>query len=494
MSVPPILSTAGMQAADAAAVAAGIASFALMEAAGRAVARAIAARFAPVPVLVLCGPGNNGGDGFAAARYLQALGWPDVRVALSGEPGRLEGDAARAAAGWPGPVLPWPDRLEPEAGLVVDAVFGTGLARPVPAPVRALLEAAADRPRVAVDVPSGLTGDGSLGFAPWLAELPPATLTVTFHTRKPAHLFPVSARLCGEIVVAPIGIPPGITPPDPVCLNAPQLWRMRLPVPDALSHKHNRGRLAVLSGPRHATGAARLAARAGARVGAGWTSVVCGPAAADILATHETALLLAVVRDRPGWEAAVLRHDAVVAGPAWGLCAERAAELDWLLASDRPLVLDADALTLLARSDAAMAALAARAAPCVLTPHDGEFARLAAGRLDPVPAACRLAGTRALARLTGAVVVRKGAVTVVAAPDGQVRLNDHASPWLATAGTGDVLAGLAGGLLAQGLAAFDAAAAAVWIHGDTGRRAGPGLLASDLEHHVGPALAALEVP
>ena len=490
-AAPAILSTEGMRAADAAAIASGIASTTLMEAAGRGVAEAVADRFGPCPVLVLCGPGNNGGDGFVAARHLRQLGWRDVRVALLGEDSALRGDAAWARSGWSGPVLPWPAAPDPDVGLVIDAVFGTGLARAVPGPVRALLEAAAYLPRVCVDVPSGMTGDGSLFHAPWLADLPPAALTVTFHARKPAHVLAAPAALCGAVVVQPIGIPPQLVPADWLEANTPDLWRHLYPWPGVRSHKHVRGRLAVFCGPRHATGAARLAARAGARIGAGWTALLATPQAADIVAAHETSLVIEVLRGAGLPEGFADRYGAGVFGPAAGLDGAAAARLAALLETPVPLVLDADALTLLARDEALRARLTARAAATILTPHDGEFARLVADRQPREVRACHLASTRAAARELGCIVVRKGATTVIAAPDGRTRINSHASPWLATAGTGDVLAGLIGGLLAQGLDAFEAASMAVWLHGDAGLRAGPGLLAEDLERQIPAVLAGL---
>lgn len=490
-AAPAILSTEGMRAADAAAIASGIASTTLMEAAGRGVAEAVADRFAPCPVLVLCGPGNNGGDGFVAARHLQQLGWRDVRVALLGDEGALRGDAAWARGRWGGAVLPWPAAPDADVALVIDAVFGTGLARAVPSAVRSLFEVSAHLPRVCVDVPSGLTGDSSLFHAPWLTDLPPAALTVTFHTRKPAHVLAASAALCGEILVKPIGIPPQLVPADWLEANTPDLWRHLYPWPGARSQKHARGRLAVFCGPRHATGAARLAARAGARIGAGWTALLATPQAADIVAAHETSLVIEVLRAAGLPEGFAARYGAAVFGPAVGLDASAAARLAALLATAMPLVLDADALTLVARDEALRAQLSSRQGTTILTPHDGEYARLIGTRQAPELQACHLASTRAAAQALGCIIVRKGAATVIAAPDGRARINTHASPWLATAGTGDVLAGLIGGLLAQGLDGFEAASMAVWLHGDAGLRAGPGLLAEDLERTLPACLADL---
>jgi ADP-dependent NAD(P)H-hydrate dehydratase / NAD(P)H-hydrate epimerase len=447
---------------------------------------AMTARWPRQPVSVLCGPGNNGGDGFVVARLLRRARWP-VELHLHGQLAELKGDAALAAAGWEGPVLPLPDRLEP-GRLVVDALFGTGIARLLPDTVSALLHGdgrAAGLKLIAVDVPSGMTGDGSLHFAPMLAAAPPADLTVTFHARKPAHLFPETARACGEIVVAPIGIPPMLVPPDAVTLNTPSGWLAHLPWPNGTSHKHNRGRLAVFSGPRHSTGAARLAARAGARIGAGWTALFATPQAADIIAAHETSLLIEVMREEAGsLPLSITRYQAAVFGPAAGLSKREAGLLERLCDLDLPLLLDADALGLLAELEGGPGQLRRRTPHTVLTPHDGEFARLFGPHLSAETSACRLSSTRAAAALSGCTVVRKGAVTVIAQPDGRAVLNDHASPWLATAGTGDVLSGLVGGLLAQGMDGFMAACAAVWMHGDAARRLGPGLLAEDLERAI----------
>lgn len=498
-----LLTSAEMRAADAAAIAAGVSSTALMEAAGAAVAQAVMARWTPRPVLVLCGPGNNGGDGFVAARHLREAGWPvtlalmeqatfnpdqtgretdapadTARTTLTDrQPERaqaardaLRGDAAWAAASWNGPVADWPAVIPPGTGLVIDAVFGTGLRAAPPPSVSGLL-ATASCPIVAVDVPSGLSGDGDC-----MGPVAAAALTVTFHRLKPAHVL-VSARpLIGEVVLADIGIPDQGQAAATLTLNAPDLWRAILPWPRTASHKHNRGRLAVMAGPRHATGAARLAARAGARAGAGWTAIFATAQSADIIAAHETSLLVQVRREpscRPGD-----RFAAVVFGPAAGLDARARDDL-WALceAAGQPeqvLVLDADALTLGSEAPARLwAALAARKA--VLTPHEGEFARL-----FPSLPFNRIEGARTAARLSGAVVVRKGADTVIAAPDGRTCLNTHATPWLASAGTGDVLAGLIGGLCAGGMEPFEAACAATWIHGEAGLRVGPGLVAEDL--------------
>ena len=440
-------------AADQAAVALGRPVAWLMENAGRAVARAVRARLRPCRTLVLCGPGNNGGDGAVAARHLAAAGWP-VRVALLAPP---RGDAAVAAARWRGPRAPFTPEEAARAELVVDAVFGAGLARDLDAAVADVLRAA--RRLVAVDVPSGL--DGATGLARGYA--PQADLTVTFFRLKPGHLLLPGRTLCGETVLADIGLPDAALPDGVRTFrNHPSLWP--LPVPDPSGHKYSRGHVTVLGGPAM-TGAARLAAAAARRAGAGMVTIAA-TAAADIYRAGEPGV---IVDERPVADLlADPRRNAWVCGPGLGAAASAAA-LPALLAAGRPVVVDADALTLCAGAPERLRGAA------VLTPHAGEFARI----FGP-PGPDRLASVRAAAALTGAVVLLKGADTIVAAPDGRAVVNDNAPPWLATAGAGDVLAGIIAALLGQGMPAWEAAAAAAWLHGAAATQAGPGLIAEDL--------------
>ena len=468
-----LLSVYEMVRADRWAIAAGIPGEVLMEAAGRAVADRICARWDRRPAAILCGPGNNGGDGFVIARLLAARGWP-LSVALLGERGALKGDAAIHAARWDGTVAALgPDALA-GAGLVVDAIFGSGLVRPLDGPARAVIEALAgmDIPCVAVDVPSGVDGDTGaiLGAAPDVA------MTVTFFRKKPGHLLMPGRAKMGDIHVADIGIPERVLAEiaPKTFENGPALWRAALRRPLPGDHKYSRGH-AVIAGGATMTGAARLAARAALRIGAGMVSVVCPPGAVPIYAA-DTAAILVVAADDPTGLADYLanaRRDAALIGPGAGL---GEATRQMVLAASRtakPLVLDADGLSVFAQDPAALFAAIA-GVEVLMTPHEGEFSRLFEAAGD------KLARARAAAAVSGATVLLKGADTVIAAPDGRAAINANAPPTLATAGAGDVLAGIATGLLAQGLSAFDAGSAAAWIHGAAAHRFGPGLIADDL--------------
>jgi len=470
----------------------------LMENAGRAVADAVGHRW-PVGsrVVVLCGPGNNGGDGFVAARILKERGHV-VRLALLGDRDRLSGDAAEAAARWRGAV----EAADPaalrgalaEAAVVVDALFGAGLARPLEGPAAALVEAvnAARRPVVAVDLPSGV--DGATGRVMGVAIR--ASLSVTFFRLKPGHLLLPGRRLCGQTLVADIGIRDGVLAAvgAKTMRDLPPLWRDRLLAPELDGHKYSRGHAVVVSGPMARTGAARLAAEAALRVGAGLVTLASPPDALMVNAAHLTAVMLARLDGADGLAEILAdrRRNALVLGPAVGVGAATAALVAVALAAAPALVLDADALTTMAADPApAFAAIAARPAPVVLTPHEGEFARLFPDLAEKASDLPKTERARAAAARSGAIVILKGPDTVIAAPDGRAAIADNGPPDLATAGSGDVLAGLVGGLLARGLAGFEAAAAAVWLHGECGRRAGPGLIAEDLATELRPILAAL---
>lgn len=436
---------------------------ALMEAAGRAVAMAIRRRFPPCRTLVLAGPGNNGGDGYVAARLLETAGW-DVAVAPLAPP-RPGSDAAQAAARWRGPRR----GLEEvgRAGLVVDALFGAGLARDFDGPAAEALRAAR-APVVAVDVPSGL--DGATGAVRGFAAQ--AALTVTFFRAKPGHLLLPGRDLCGELVVADIGLPAAVLEAirPRTFANGTALWT--LPRPGAESHKHNRGHVTVISG-REMTGAALLAARAARRAGAGLVTLACADAASAALhRLAEPGALVVEAAGAPALAAAILadpRRDTILVGPGLPPDAATRALTARFLAAGRKLVGDAGALTAFAGDPDGLRGAA------LLTPHAAEFARL----FGPV-GEDRLSATRAAAARIGGVVLLKGSDTVIAAPDGRAAINHNAPPSLATGGTGDVLAGLATSLLAQGMPAFEAACAAAWIQGEAAQRLGPGLLAEDL--------------
>src|SRR5260370_38949590 len=453
-----VLSVAQMAEADRLTMSAGTPGVLLMQRAGEAVAREIARRFTPRSVSVLCGPGNNGGDGFVGVGALAQSGWL-VRLSLVGNVESLRGDALFHARRWSGAV----EQLSPaviESELIVDALFGSGLNRPLDSKVVEILSLAARRavPIVAVDIPSGVAGDSgeNLGAAP-------AHCTVTFMHKKPGHLLLPGRDACGEGVVADIGIPPGVI--DSLALdtweNGPALWRAQLPLWRANTNKYIRGH-ALLYGGYPMTGAARMAARAAARSGAGLTTIAVPENAFALYAAALTSIMVQPLKQDGdlGRLLSDSRYTAFLIGPGAGVNdATRDTAIE-LLKTARPVLLDADAISVFA-SRAAELTRAVRG-PCVMTPHDGEFARVFAAHGD------KLSRARAAARQSGAVIVLKGADTVIAAPDGRAIVNSNAPASLATAGSGDVLGGLILGLLAQGMDAFPAAAAGGWLHGAAG--------------------------
>jgi hydroxyethylthiazole kinase-like uncharacterized protein yjeF len=452
-----ILTAAEMRAAEASAIASGTSSAELMEKAGAAAAEAIWRFAGPLPVLVLCGPGNNGGDGYVVARRLAEHG-SKVRVAALADPKTPDAKAVRAA--WSGPVEAL-DQAAP-APRLVDALFGTGLVRPLdPATARRLLDlAAAARVKVAIDLPSGAaTDDGAL-----LSPVPDFDLTVSFATLKPSHLLQPAARHMGRLVVADIGITAESR------LGLIERPALRAPGPD--DHKYSRGYVAVVSG--RMGGASALAAEAALRGGAGYVRLnadnLLGRTARAVVQSGDLDALL----DR--------RVGAVVAGPGLGLGDLEAGILNRIITGAVPAVLDADALTLVSETGCEWLHRAPHMP--ILTPHEGEFARL-----FPDLCGSKVERARAAAAAARAVIVYKGPDTVVAAPDGRAAIAASASAWLATAGTGDVLAGVVAANRASGLEPFEAACAGVWLHGRSAELAGPGLIADDLLDHIASALA-----
>jgi hydroxyethylthiazole kinase-like uncharacterized protein yjeF len=465
-----IVTAAEMRAAEAALFTSGTSATELMERAGAGAARAIVAYASRAPTLVLCGPGNNGGDGYVVARLLREAGWP-VRVAALAPPST---DTARAAAErWTGPVEPIEASTAP-APLLVDALFGIGLSRPLTdsaADVARL--AAAARVRVAIDLPTGVASDsGALLGNPVAADL-----TVTFGALKPAHVLHPAARFAGRVVVAHIG-----TRHTPL---SSLVDRPALPPLAADAHKFTRGHALIVSGPMHATGAARLAARAALRIGAGYVTLLSSPQALATNAAHLTGVVLKRVESAAAIADALadLRASSLAIGPALGINAGRDKVLA-ALSVGKPVVLDADVFSIFAGEPDAL--FAAIRGPAVLTPHEGEFPRLFGS-----PEGSKLDRCRAAALRAGAIVLLKGPDTVVAAPDGRTAVVATGGPRLATAGSGDVLTGMITGLLARGLQAFDAATAAAWIHGMAGQGAAPGLVAEDLPDRLPALLASL---
>jgi hydroxyethylthiazole kinase-like uncharacterized protein yjeF len=479
-----LLTTAEMAQADRLTIAGGTSGIELMENAGRAVADVVAARHgAAVPVAVVAGPGNNGGDGFVAARVLRERGYA-VRLLLAGDPGRLKGDAALAAGRWNGPLEAASPAGVAGAGVLIDALFGAGLDRPVDGAARAMIEAinASEAKIYAVDLPSGINGTSGAvqGAAVKAGE------TITFFRRKIGHLLLPGRLHCGTVHVADIGIGEDVLRQiKPQAFhNVPALWAKRFPIPRVDGHKYGRGHAVVASGGIASTGAARLAARGALRAGAGLVTIASPPAA---LAVNAAASLAVMVRPVDG--AAELaafmsdrRRNVAVLGPGGGVGREMQDMVLAALAAGCAVVLDADALTSFCEQPQRLLS-AIRAHPeraAVLTPHAGEFSRLFHALPGISQAESKLQQARQAAAQSGAIVLLKGPDTVVAAPDGRAAIADNAPPWLASAGSGDVLAGLVAGLLAQGMPGFEAAAAAVWLHGEAGSEAGPGLISEDL--------------
>lgn len=484
-----LLTTQQMAAADRVAIAAGTPGIVLMERAGRAVADAVLGRAGGgAAVALFCGPGNNGGDGLVAARLLRERGLT-VRVVLPGAADGFKGDAATALARWDAPVEPPGALGDAQCDVLVDAMFGAGLTRPLSG---AFADAAAflnnaGRPVIAVDIPSGVSGD--TGRADGIAVK--ASETVTFFRLKPGHLLQPGRSLCGPVTVADIGIPARATLEavgSTAFRNDLALWRRAWPEHAAETHKFRRGAVAVLAGGVAGVGAPRLSARAALRIGAGLATILCEPEALPVHAARgPDALMQRAVADHGALEAFLRdrRVSAILAGPALGL--DRRAEdlVRAVIGSDRPAVFDADALTALAGfCDGGAVLLRDRGGETVLTPHEGEFQRLFGKAPAIASEPSKLERARKAAALSGGVIVYKGADTVIAAPDGRAAINETGSAALATAGSGDVLAGLIAGLLAQGMPAFEASCAAVWLHGLAGERLGMGLIADDLPEAI----------
>jgi len=495
---PEILTVAEMGEVDRLTVSSGVPSLTLMENAGRQVANEIAKRWSNRRTTVLCGPGNNGGDGYVVARHLQARGW-SVEVVALGDSGSLKGDAAEMAKQWRGPRRSFDPREPVRGELFVDAIFGAGLTRGLSPELSQLFEdiCMTDAPIVAVDVPSGLGGDE----ARFLGETQPwnATLTVTFFRKKPAHVLYPGRGACGEVVLADIGIPDGM-------LHALEEHEERearrersecfensdpppLPRFDPTTHKYKRGHCLVVSGPAAATGAARLAARAALRVGAGLVTVAGPRDAMAELGAGLTAIMVREANDGRALSALLQdkRINALVIGPGNGVGTATQEKVAAALASSANVVLDADGLTSFAADPTALfRQLNERA---VLTPHEGEFEKLFPGLL--AKSTNRIEAARAAAQRARAVVLLKAPDTVIAKPNGDTAVNTNAPSHLATAGAGDVLAGTIAGLQAQGLSAFDATRTATFLHGECGRIAGAGLIAEDLPECLPQAVKSL---
>ena len=478
-----VLTSAEMERADRLAIAAGTPGFALMLSAGQAVAASAMDLVEDGPIVVIAGPGNNGGDGFVAAAELAARG-REVQVILLCERDQLQGDAASAARGWKYPVLPFNPQAIGKPALIIDALFGAGLDRPVKGEPFEMIEAinANGAPVLAVDLPSGI--NGTTGAVMGTAVR--ATETITFFRRKPAHLLLPGRLHCGGVRVADIGIDAGVLREiaPKTFENVPSFWRASYPVPQIDGHKYDRGHVVAVSGGIAATGAARLAARAALRAGAGLVTLASPQEALAVNAAALTAVMVRAVDTVIAFAdmLADKRFNTVVIGPGAGVDARTADMALTALSARRAVVLDADALTSFAGTpERLFAGIKTSADPqVVLTPHEGEFPRLFSDISNKHPGRSKLERVRVAAGRAGAVVLLKGPDTVVASPDGRATIASNAPPWLATAGAGDVLSGMIAGLLAQGVPAFEAASMAAWMHGEAAREAGPGLIAEDL--------------
>jgi hydroxyethylthiazole kinase-like uncharacterized protein yjeF len=495
-----LLSPAEMGEADRLAIATGpLAGIDLMRNAGAAVASVVLRRYPAAPVHVLCGPGNNGGDGYVVASLLHDSG-VDVTVWASGL-AKDGSDAAIAALECPVESRPLSAFAAEAGAIVVDALYGAGLSKPLADAAARAVEVAAELnlPVIAVDLPSGVSGESGQS----LGQAFRARITVTFARKKPGHLLLPGREMCGELVLADIGIGDGIIAQlEPRTFeNTPPLWIGNFPVPAVDVHKYRRGHVGVFSGGPSTTGAARLSALAAARSGAGAVTVLSPANGMQVNAAHLTSIMLrksdsiADVQEFIGDR----RPSALVLGPGFGV-GEKARDfgLAVLGAEQRQdgridgLVLDADGITSFRSTPDVLFEAARRpnAPALMLTPHEGEFARLFPD-IAKDKNLSKLARARTAAKRAGAMIVYKGADTVIAAPDGRAAINGNGAPWLATAGSGDVLSGIAAGLLAQGMPAFEAACAAVWIHAEAGSRFGPGLIAEDLPLALVPLLREL---
>ena len=483
-----LLTADEMRRAEQITIDGGTPSLTLMENAGRGVAEEVVKRFPRgSKVLVCCGPGNNGGDGFVCARTLRERGY-HVRLGLLCKPDELRNDPKEMARRWDESI----EQLTPHslegAEVIVDAIWGSGLKGPVNGVVAEIIEDTTQRklPVVAVDVPTGI--DATFGNVHGIAF--EAVSTVTFFRRKTGHVLLPGKRYSGEVRAVDIGIPNSVLAEvaPQTFLNEPDFWLRYYPRLKADGHKYDRGHAVIVSGPMESTGAARLGARAALRIGAGLVSVATSKSAFYINAAQLTSIMLAVYDGSANLADLLIsdpRLNSILIGPGAGATHETRENVAAVLSSEASTVIDAEGLTAFEDNPQELFGLIQqRSSPAILTPHKGEFDRLFP---ELGNAESKLEQAKRAAEISGAVVIFKGPDTVVAAPDGLSAISENSPPWLATAGTGDVLAGMIVGLSAQGMSPFDAAVAAVWMHSELARTIGPGLIAEDMAETL-PAL------
>ncbi len=459
----------------------GIPTITLMENAGRAVAEEVVRRFPRgSKVTVCCGHGNNGGDGFVCARTLRERGF-QVRLGLLGKPEDLKGDPKEMARRWDESIEPLTPAMLEGTEIVVDGILGSGLKGPVNGVVADIIQGVNEKklPVVAIDVPTGI--DLTHGSVQGVAF--EAVSTVTFFRKKTGHALLPGKRYCGDVRVSDIGIAAKVLADiaPQTFVNEPDFWLRYYPKLKSEGHKYDRGHAVVVSGPMESTGASRLGAAAALRIGAGLVSLATSKAAFYVNAAQLTSVMLSVYDGAQGLGEMLVndpRQNAVLVGPGAGLTQETCDNVAAVLSSEATVVIDAEGLTSFeANPQDLFALIQNRAAPTIITPHQGEFDRLFP---ELGNAESKLEQTKRAAEISGSVVIFKGPITIISAPDGLSAIMGDGPPWLATAGTGDVLAGMITGLCAQGMSPFDAAAAAVWMHAEIARAYGPGLISEDM--------------
>lgn len=468
-----LLSSEQMAQADQLAIEDGTAGATLMENAGETVADVIVQHYEKQPTLVLCGPGNNGGDGFVIARMLKEYGW-DVTVALFGEKDTLKGDAKANADKWTGDIQPLDTSLLDDTSLIVDALFGVGLARPIEGAVADIVDAINESSLavVAVDIPTGVCSNtGAI-----LGTALQADTTITFCRQKRGHALVPGKILSGQIMLADIGIEDEhVEQTKPDCFeNQPALWQDDFPFLSPMDHKYTRGAAIVVGGDTEMTGASRLAAMSALRAGAGHVTIACPGPALEVYASQLTAVMNYPINSMADFQDFISdeRKDTILLGPGNGVIEDTKLKVLESLAQKKKCIIDADAISVF--RDNPKELFAAIDSPVIMTPHEGEFARLFNVEGD------KISRTKQAAKISNAIIVLKGPDTVIASPDGTTVINTNAPPYLATAGSGDVLAGIITGLVAQEVEPFMAACMGVWIHSECANKAGLGLIAEDL--------------